>query len=337
MFIKRTILFLGAALIGTVPVAAQSDTVYIYEDLIVYDTIVVYDTVFVEPPIRIKDLNRPLSYAVLRIDTLHQYAQVLHISPQKTATIPIDRIIFQEDFNRNFKNLESMKKYSFFGLVFMAFQSMVLAQTNYEIALGTGLWWENGPLAYVEKPYSGSIHLGIYAKRNFSNKATGIRTGLEYGFLSSSGDYKYDGTPGVWHSEEGHEFANLNRHYARGQHSLSIPLLLYYERYRIRPFLGINYNYLITNTLSSKESAYFADSHNLGFNLGLGWSLGDALSLQLACMQNLTSDYGEQIIYEGRPGSGEDKTVLGRSFDLRHARIQLSIVFTPGKGNAKQE
>jgi hypothetical protein len=72
-----------------------------------------------------------------------------------------------------------MKKLSFFGVVFFAFQAMVLAQTNYEVSIGSGIWWENGKIEYVNKPHSPLLNIGLYAKRNFTGKIFGLHTGVD--------------------------------------------------------------------------------------------------------------------------------------------------------------
>ena len=71
-----------------------------------------------------------------------------------------------------------MKKLNFLGVVFFAFQAMVLAQTNYEVTVGSGIWWENSNLQYVDVPYSPLINAGVYVKRNFTDKNLGLKTGL---------------------------------------------------------------------------------------------------------------------------------------------------------------
>jgi hypothetical protein len=151
-------------------------------------------------PLKLKSIN------LLQLDTINHQANLLLISDQQTATFPINHIILDENFSKNIKNSESMKKLSFFGVVFFAFQAMVLAQTNYEVSIGSGIWWENGKIEYVNKPHSPLLNIGLYAKRNFSDKNIGLKSGLLYSYLFSTDSYEFDGTTGVWHSQEGYEF-----------------------------------------------------------------------------------------------------------------------------------
>lgn len=141
---------------------AQTDTVYEYEDIVVYDTVVVFDTVFIKPNIDEKLPSKLKSINLLQLDTINHQANLFLISSQQTATFQINHIILNENFSKNIKNSESMKKLSFFGVVFFAFQAMVLAQTNYEVSIGSGSWWENGNLKYVDKPYSSLLNIVIF-------------------------------------------------------------------------------------------------------------------------------------------------------------------------------
>ena len=313
---------------------AQTDTVYVYEDVVVYDTIVVYDTVFIKPdfnnilPLKLKSIN------LLQLDTINHQANLLIISDQQTASFSINHIILDENFSKNIKNSESMKKLSFFGVVFFAFQAMVLAQTNYEVSIGSGVWWENGNLEYVDKPYSSLLNVGFFAKRNFTDKSFGLKTGIEYGYLLGSNDYKFDGTVGIWHSEDGIEFESVNSNFGAGQHNISIPILIYLDRYRVQPFFGLNYNYLSTGMqTSSTGTKYFSDSHNIGVNLGIGFRINKSIAINMEYKHNLTSDYGEAIYYEGSSYSDADNTVLGSSFNLKNAQAKLSIVYSLNKRN----
>lgn len=303
-----------------------------YENIVVYDTVVVYDTILIKPDIdNILPLKlKPIS--VLQLDTIKHQANLLLISDQETATFPINHIILDENINKNIKNLESMKKLSFFGLVFFAFQAMVLAQTNYEVSIGSGIWWENGNLEYVNKPYSPLINAGVYAKRNFTDKSFGLKTGVEYSYLLGSNDYKFDGTTDTWHSENGSEFEYLNSNYGAGLHNISIPILIYFDKYRVYPFLGVNYNYLATGMQTSTNGTkYFSDSHNIGLNLGIGFKLNELFFINMEYKYNLTYDYGEANYYEGGNSSDADNTVLGSSFNLKNAQVKLSIVYKLNK------
>ena len=76
------------------------------------DTIMVYDTIYVYDTIRINKIEKNalskinIANAVLEIDTATMNARLVILYDQKSATIPINGIIL----NENIKNLNDMKK-----------------------------------------------------------------------------------------------------------------------------------------------------------------------------------------------------------------------------------
>ncbi len=125
----RNILILLSWICFFLKAKAQTDTVYVYEDVVIYDTVVVYDTVFIRPDITDILPLKPKSINILRLDTFYHQADLLGISDQQAATFPINHIILDENYSKNIKNSESMKKINFFGVVLFAFQS-IIAQTG---------------------------------------------------------------------------------------------------------------------------------------------------------------------------------------------------------------
>lgn len=299
-------------------VSAQTDTIFIYEDVIVYDTIIIYDTVIREPITSNISYIDPKSISLLQIDSINQQVNLILISKEQTATFPINHIIHSE----NIKNLKSMKKLSFFGIVFFAFQTMVLAQTNYEVSIGSGIWWQNGMLNNIDKPYSPLINAGFYAKRNFIDKNFGLKTGIGYSYLIPSKDYKFDGTLGIYHTDDGSEFIELNQNYNAGMHNITIPLLLYYDRFFIQPCVGINYNLLVTlNEETVENPTSYNKPHNFGLNFGLDFKINETFAISTEYKRNLTADFGQNPEFL-------DNAVLGRDYSLNNSQVLLSIVYS---------
>lgn len=114
----------------------KSTTIYdhitIYDTITVYDTIVIYDTV-VEENITNKNLEgeifsqktENLQNTVLAIDTTTHQAQLFIFNEKDTATILINRILF----NENHKNDSVMKK-GLLGLLAVSFFSATISGTN---------------------------------------------------------------------------------------------------------------------------------------------------------------------------------------------------------------
>jgi hypothetical protein len=302
-------------------VEAQKDTVYIYEDIIIYETIVLYDTVFAKPT---SNTISPINYNSINLRPIEpKKADLFFNSGQQTATFPDNYIILNENNYNVIKNSESMKKLSFLGIAIFAVHSLVMAQTDYEITFGSGIWWQSGKLEYVDKPYSPLFNVGLFAERNFPNSNFGAKAGLEYNYLLGSNNYLYDGTPGVWHSKDGYEFESINSKYGAGLHNITFPFLFYYQKNRIQPYLGLNYNYLASGFQhSSSGTTYYSGSHNFGLNIGTGIKLHEIISINIEFKHNLTNDFGADIL--GPVGAS---AVMSSSYSLRNSQSKISLVY----------
>lgn len=323
-------------------VKSQADTIYVYEEVVVYDTVVSYDTHVVKPRVNPIKHIQPKTISLLQLDTITKSANLLLISDQQTATISINHIILDENINKNLKDSESMKKLNFFGVVLFAFQTMVLAQTDFEISLGGGIWWENGNPKTVDIPCSPMTQVGFYLKRNLTNSNVGLKTGLKYGYLFSQHEYKnhykYRFYYKEYHYRTGEpefvgqfvEFEDLNLRYGSDFHHLSIPLLFYYNKYKLKPVVGLNYNYMATgfqeNTYNTK---HFTQSQNVGINAGINYNIFKNISLYLEYTHNLFYDYGEWFQYESN-----GNTVIDVGRYLWHNQASISVVY---EFNKKQE
>ena len=321
MQIKIKYLFLNL-LLGCIfsQAKAQTDTVYVYEDVIVYDTIIVYDTVSVKPERNDISLPKLKSISLLQLDTTHRQANLLLISGKETATFSINHILLDENINKNIKNSESMKMISFFGVVLFAFKTMVIAQTDFEVHVGTGIWWENGTVANLDIPLSPIVNAGIFAKRNFGEKEIGIKTGFEYSYLAKGKSYiqkletlDYNTVDNIIYDFEG------------GMQNFSIPLLLFYSGCKIQPFAGINFNYTKTGFQARDLGNSLIESYNFGLNIGTGIKLTERISVELEYKHNLTNDYLEYTF-------GNDGEVIeNETRYLRNNQLTLSFVYEFGK------
>lgn len=303
----------------------QPDTLYIYEDVVVYDTIYIRDTIYTKSAEKELFPINQRSQFILQLDTVKHNTNLLQLSNGKAATFPLNSIILYGNYCNNLKNSNGMKKLNFFGVVFLAFQTMVLSQTHYEMSIGSGVWWEHGKMDYVVKPYTSLYSVGFYAKKDLGKTPFGLKTGIEYSYFCRSRDYKFDGTVGVWHSIEGWEFERLNSHYGAGQHSIAVPVLFYFDRYRVQPFMGCSYKYLTTGP----QYDYFGDrtfgvSHNIGVAMGCNIGLANRIAVNMEFRHNFTSDYSEGI--DGPNNMGP--SVLGENFFLRNRQTRFSLVYT---------
>jgi hypothetical protein len=269
----------------------QIDTIIVYETITVYDTIFLYDT------IKISDFNqmviiepRGFDLTLLQLDTINLMANLLIISKNQSATIPINSIIL----NENLKKQESMKKLSFLGVVAFAFQSMVIGQTDFGITAGVGTWWAkcNEPVAQVE--FSPNFSIGGYLEIPVA-KHLYLKTVPGYTYMMNNYSYKT-------------EFDSINMgeigsgESASAYHEISLPLVIEYQLGKFKPFIGMKYAYRISESWLDQSINCF------GLLTGLNYSITDKLSLGLDYYFGLTKDFeyketgvnqetGEEVVF----------------------------------------
>lgn len=254
--------------------SSKPDTIFQYETLTVYDTVFVYDTIRAVEPEKLNPIEpKGADYSVLHLDTAGNKAILLIISGNKTATIPINGIIL----NENIKNLNSMKKLSFVGVVLFAFQSMVMAQTNYGITVGGGAWWAkcNEPITSVN--YTPTLKAGVFFEHSLSNNVF-LKTGLNYNYLTNNYSYKATVDTLNWVGV-GDEAS------ATAYHQFSIPLQFGYAIGKIKPYLGIEYSYRIS------ESWLNQSINSFGLLGGINYAISDKVTLGINYYHGLTKDY----------------------------------------------
>lgn len=302
--INKLILLVLILLASTKLSSAQSDTIYVYDDVIVYDTVVVYDTVYVDP--------KPDFISIVKMDTTNGLANLLMISKNKTATIPVDRIILIE----NIKNSESMKKLTFLGVVFFAFKSIVIAQNSYDISLNNGAWWFTGKMEHSNRPTTPISSIGFHSSRAFGESSFGRRLGLELSALIPSQDFKYDGTPGVWHSDNGEEYSHLNNLYGGPTTvMISVPFQVYYHKYKFQPYLGLNYNMWL---LGEDEFGHKQAAQNVALDFGFQYEFGKRMSVGLNLKQNILPDVDVTSVSDVVNNTNQ-------SFKLRNSQAMISF------------
>ncbi len=128
------------------------------DTVVVYEYVHVTDTVWIEPTVvrdtTILDRLKPMMDATLIIDSVTSDAKLLIYSEEKTATIPINRIILTE----NNQKLKSMKKLTLFGLTFLAMNSSLFAQDQQEKSIGIHLR-ANSVFQYRVYQYFGDLSM----------------------------------------------------------------------------------------------------------------------------------------------------------------------------------
>lgn len=250
------------------------DTVFIYETITVFDTVHIYDTVKVFKNTRLEAIE-PKELKILQLDTANKRANLLIISKDQTATIPINGIIL----NENIKNSGSMKKLSFFGVVLFAFQSMVMAQSDYGVSAGAGIWWATCNKPIVKSVYSPILNFGLYYEQPLW-KNLFVKAELNYYYLFSNYSYK-----GYIDFINNNEVTFGDAESGDDYHQFSIPLQIGYKIGKIEPSLGMGYSYRILIDRLRKRISIFE------LTAGLNYNITDKVSLGLNYYYGLTKDY----------------------------------------------
>lgn len=249
------------------------DTLYVYETVIVYDTVYIFDTIKISDnflPAKID--GKRLEINILQFDIESQQANLLRISRDQTATIPLNGIILTD----NNKKIESMKKLSFLGVVLFAFQSMVIAQTNYGISAGVGTWWATSNHPNASVGFSPTFNAGFFIKQPLG-KAVFLQLDANYTFLNNNSSYKVAVENPVWGTIGDGESAS-------DYHQITVPLEVGYKIGKFSPLLGIEYSYRFSEPWLKRQI------HSFGFIGGVNYSINDKFSIGLNYYQALTKD-----------------------------------------------
>lgn len=288
----------------TPSVLSPNDTIFVYETVTLYDTIYVHDTIRVIEDLKVEPINsKETELFLLQIDSTSMQANLLIVSKERTATLPINSIIL----NENIQNLKSMKKISFLGVVLFAFQSMVMAQTNYGITAGVGTWWAKCSEPSVGTEYSPTLKTGVYVEHAVGESFF-LKTELNYHFLNSNYSYKTY----IYNDYFGDSEAASN------YHQFSIPLQVGFSFGRVKPYLGVEYSYRIS------ESWLNTQINSFGVLGGLNYSISDNLSFSLNYHNGLTKDleYSGTIL---NPATKEK--IKDYNFYWKSSSIELALYY----------
>jgi hypothetical protein len=356
--------FLAFNVNGQNEMSITSDTIYIYETEIVYDTIFVIDTIDLRETKHLESLDfikrNPFAISALLIDTAKRNANLLLVSKNYSATIPINNIIL----NEHNKNFESMKKLNFLGVIFFATQSMLFAQSDFGISVGGGAWWsECNNSSLATKSYSTRSSVNLFFRQNLKNKFF-IETRPGYNLLFSNQSYKlnfsnssqpiywneiwelhtvvpYDPTKlplkddGVPLYTIGDEASNTNFHL------IEIPLYLGYSFKNFSPFIGIMYslkmynstkteviydaNQDLTSTKTDESEGLNTFQNNWGIAAGINYRLSEKWSVGVNYYYGLTYDYKYKVnLYDFK----NESILITENYNWKRRSLEISLSYS---------
>ena len=266
-FAIRKYFFLIAALFSLSRVFSQQpDTVVVYEYIYKTDTIwmeskPVHDTIDVEKLQRIED-------ATIVFDPVSKESKLIYFFPGGAATIPINRILL----NENHLKIDKMKRVSFFTMFFLALQSIAYAQPSLNIKGGVSTYWD--ATTYIESDgltlgsNVGFEMKGPLAKRNFS-----LSVGYDYHSFIKDLDIAFFDSVGQETGEQMKIMTTLH----------SFPLLVYYKINKVELFAGYEFrtmrNDLSMGILNDQlyQSFYFRYEHSL--SAGFEYPINNRISI----------------------------------------------------------
>lgn len=212
----------------------------------VRDTIVVYDTIFVKDTIWIENINIEKlknQNLVLQLDTIKKAAQVLVFNNEISATLPIKSIVYNEQFNQlsNLKH-QNMKKLNFFGLMLIAFQTMVLAQSDYGVTFGSKLWMPSKNNPDINSPELVGFQLGGFFKYPVLHKNFSVGVDLNYGFFKGKNNYNLINNASIDDALFDYYNKNFKNAFETNYHNISVPIYFTWEKSNFKPFVGLEYS-----------------------------------------------------------------------------------------------
>lgn len=186
-----------------------------------------------------------------------------------------------------------MKKLSFLGMVFFAFQNIVVAQTDFSIALGTNAWWMRDSFTQVTNPISSGASIGLFASHPMLNQKITLEFGVNYIYNIATPNYKVKSTSS---EEEFNQFyaESLNENIIGDyHHQLAIPILFHWNtQSKVTPFIGAEFNF--KKTAGGYNDAEFIPDR--GIKIGTSYTISERLKLRLAYYHGTSNEVSLDII-----------------------------------------
>lgn len=242
------------------------DTIVIIE--YIYKT----DTVWMEPrPVQdttIVEKWRRIEEATLVLDTIDHQTNLIYFSSGRSATIPINHILY----NENHIKISNMKKVSFFSLLFLAIQSISYAQPDISVKAGISQYWDK-LIANTDDGLWLGDHVGFEMKGPLAKKNFSFSVGYDYhSFINDLNITLFD-TSGTYTAES----SKLMKTYH------SFPFLIYYKIKKVELFAGYEFRSVRTDVASDfsdgqlYNSFYFKHEHAL--SAGIEYKITNRLSV----------------------------------------------------------
>ena len=257
-----------------------------------------------------------------------------------------------------------MKKIGFLGIMLIAAQNITIAQTSFDVNIGSGVWttictpvavednivWNPGAAATthlgfgIKSVLSSHLTIGIGVRGHYMGENNSYRTQMEGKY--SKGSYSLQLGSYTWYSQDDdrdHQemFINWNEQDGEGERvvgkkeastdyaMISVPVKIGYQIGKFNPNFGVEYNYRVGITKNVGEL------HSVGITTGLRFDLNDKFAFSTDFYSGITKDMSHKgTVYYGTREDVNPEKIEIRDFSWRSYRVELSVHYKFGGGSA---
>ena len=258
-----------------------------------------------------------------------------------------------------------MKKIGFLGIMLIAAQNITVAQTSFDVNIGSGVWTALCTPAVVNDNMvwnpgaSVSTHLGFGVKTVLSSHLT-IGIGVRGHYMAENDSYRTQNEGKyvkgsyflqlgsyTWHLDDDdcddrqEMFINWDEQDGEGERivgkkeastdyaMISVPVKIGYQIGKFNPNFGVEYNY------RKGISKNVGELHSVGFTTGLRFDLNDKFAFSTDFYGGLTKDMSHKgTVYYGTRDDENPEKIEIRDFSWRSYRVELSVHYKFGGGSA---
>ncbi len=258
-----------------------------------------------------------------------------------------------------------MKKIGFLGIMLVAAQNITVAQTSFDVNIGSGVWtaictpavvddnmvWNPGASVTTHLGFglktvlSSHLTIGIGVRGHYMAENNSYRTQMEGKYVK--GSYSLQLGSYTWHLDDDdcddrqEMFINWNEQDGEGERivgkkeastdyaMVSVPVKIGYQIGKFNPNFGVEYNY------RKGISKNVGELHSVGFTTGLRFDLNDKFAFSTDFYGGLTKDMSHKgTVYYGTRDDENPEKIEIRDFSWRSYRVELSVHYKFGGGSA---
>ncbi|MBR3568504.1 MAG: hypothetical protein IKO46_08140 [Salinivirgaceae bacterium] len=258
-----------------------------------------------------------------------------------------------------------MKKIGFLGIMLIAAQNITVAQTSFDVNIGSGVWtalctpvavddnmvWNPGASVSTHLGFgmktvlSSHLTIGVGVRGHYMAENNSYRTQMEGKY--SKGSYTLKLGNYTWYSQDDdcddrqEMFINWDEQDGEGERivgkkeastdyaMISVPVKIGYQIGKFNPNFGVEYNYRVGITKNVGEL------HSVGLTTGLRFDLNDKFAFSTDFYGGLTKDMSHKgTLYYGTRDDENPEKIEIRDFSWRSYRVELSVHYKFGGGSA---